>query len=406
MGELSSGGTPVTHTRNNSKLWPTAALVALAWASTAQAFSGGIATTSFPVPAQACNFCHSGGLVPTVTLECVDCGGDPPVVMPLSVHEFKFTVVEIGLQDHAGLNVSSPLGTLATGGGFAANTQTITGTGGLQEITHTAPKAAAGGVTEFSFLWTAPAAPGGAMLTAWGNAVNFNGTTGGDRAGTTALGVTIFGDTPTPTDTPTATPEPPTPTPTPLGGCPTTLDAGCTTGFAKALLKLDVTVLAKSKLVAKLIKGPALAQTDMGNPLDAGQGGTGTAYSLCFYDQLGALAGGVEVNRAADTCDGKPCWKAVGHAPNDPHGPGKGYKYKDGALAADGVKKILYKGGAAGTSKAIVIGKGAGLPAGVTAALQSATQATMQLRSSNGTCLSADLTSISEETATSFKAKE
>jgi hypothetical protein len=129
-------------------------MLAVAWASSAQAFSTGIATTSFPVPAQACNFCHGGGLVPTVMLACVDCGGDPPVVAPLSTHEFKFTVVEIGLQNHAGLNVSSPLGTLATGGGFSANTQTLTGTGGRQEVTHTAPKAAAGGVTEFSFLWT------------------------------------------------------------------------------------------------------------------------------------------------------------------------------------------------------------------------------------------------------------
>ena len=222
LWEKTSGGhAREAHTQQLEAL-AAAAVMAIAWASTAQAFSSGIATTSFPVPAQACNFCHGGGLVPTVTLECVDCGGDPPVVVPLSMHEFKFTVVEIGLQDHAGLNVSSPLGTLATGGGFSANTQTITGTGGRQEITHTAPKAAAGGVTEFSFLWTAPAAPGSATLTAWGNAVNFNGTTGGDAPARPSLVVTIGGDTPTPTDTPTQTPEPPTPTPTPLGGCPTT----------------------------------------------------------------------------------------------------------------------------------------------------------------------------------------
>ena len=384
--------------------WLAAAALVLAWASSARAFSGGIATTSFPVPAQACNFCHGGGLTPTVTLECVDCGGDPPVVAPLSTHEFKLTVVEIGLQDHAGLNVSSPVGTLALGGGSSANTRTITGTGGRTEITHNAPKAAAGGVTDFSFFWTAPAS-GSGTLTGWGNAVNFSGTTAGDAANTTSLVVSIGGDTPTPTDTPTETPEPPTPTPTPLGGCPLTVDGGCTTGFAKALIKMSAAT-GKEKLVAKLIKGPALAQTDLGNPLDAGQGGTGTSYSLCVYDQLGALAGGVEVNRAGDTCDGQPCWKPIGHAPNDPRGPGKGYKYKDGAGAADGVRKVLYKGGAAGSSKAIVIGKGAGLPVGLPPALQSATQATMQLRSSDGICLSVDLTTINEQTATSFKAKE
>ena len=116
------------------------AVAALAWASVAAAFSTGIATTSFPVPAQGCNFCHGGGSAPAVMLECVDCGGGPPIVEPLSVHEFKLTVFEIGLQDHAGLNVSSELGTLATGGAFASGTQTITGTGGRLEITHTARK--------------------------------------------------------------------------------------------------------------------------------------------------------------------------------------------------------------------------------------------------------------------------
>lgn len=399
---VTTGGTPVNG--NHSLRWLATALLALAWAPAAQAFSGGIATTSFPVPAQACNFCHGGGTTPTVTLACVDCGGGPPVVLPLSTHEFKLTVVEVGLQNHAGLNVSSPDGTLALGGGASANTRTITGTGGRAEITHTAPKAAAGGMTEFSFLWTAPAS-GSATLTGWGNAVNFTGSTAGDAASSAALVVSISGDTPTPTDTPTATPEPPTPTPTPLGGCPLAVDGGCATGFAKGLLKMSAAA-GKEKLVAKLLKGPALAQTDLGNPLDVGQGGTGTSYSLCVYDQSGVLAGGVEVDRAGDTCDGQPCWKPLGHAPNDPRGPGKGYKYKDGAAAADGVRKLLYKGGDAGSSKAIVVGKGSALPVGLPAALQSATQATLQLRSSDGICVSVDLTDISEQTATSFKAKE
>ena len=57
----------------------------------------------------------------------------------------------------------------------------------------------------------------------------------------------------------------------------------------------------------------------------------------------GVLAGGVLVDRAADTCVGKPCWKPIGR-PERPQG-GKGYKYKDGALASDGVLKILYKVG-------------------------------------------------------------
>lgn len=371
-------------------------------AGAAHAFSGGIATTSFPLPAQACNFCHGGGIAPTVTIECVDCGGGPPAVAPLSVHEFKVTVFEIGLQNRAGLNVSSLLGTLATGGVFAAGTQTLSGTGGRQEVTHTAPKLATGGMSEFSFLWTAPAAPGAATLNAWGNAVTGEGSTAGDAASLATLNVTISGDTPTPTDTP-----PPTSTPTPTAtppGCPATVDGGCSSGFGKGLLVIKDEP-GKEKLVAKLLQGPALAQTAMGNPLAAAQGGTGTVFALCIYDDLGALAGQARVARAGDTCDGAPCWKPIGKAPNDPQGPGKGYRYKDGALAADGVLKVLYKGGEAGKSKAIVVGKGSGLPDGIAAALQSAVQATVQLRSSDGACLSADLGDIKKQEPAFFSAR-
>jgi hypothetical protein len=395
--------------RRVGKLSPAAALRALApalillTAASAHAFSGGIATTSFPVPAQGCNFCHGGGSTPTVTLECVDCGAAPPSVAPLSVHEFKLTVVEVGLQDHAGLNVSSVLGTLSTGGGFSANTHTLTGSGGRQEVTHSMPKAAAGGVTEFSFLWTAPASPGSATLAAWGNAVNFNSSSSGDAANSTALVVAV-GASGTPTDTPPAT-DTPTPTPTPAVGCPPSADPGCQSGFGGGLLSVKANVPGKEKLIAKLLHGPALAQTDLGNPLDAAQGGTGTAYALCVYAGTASLAGSVVVDRAGDVCEGKPCWKTIGKAPNDPSGPGKGYKYKDGALAADGVLKLLYKGGAAGSSRALLIGKGPSLPTGLPAALQTASLVTVQLRSSDAQCLSVSLDDISKQDASFFKAK-
>jgi len=378
--------------------------IVLVCASPAHAYSSGIATTGFPLPAQACNFCHGGGIAPSVTLTCVDCSGGPPAVDPLSVHEFKLTVFEIGLQDHAGLNVSSLLGALSTGGVFATNTQAIAGTGGLQEITHTAPKPSVGGMSEFSFLWTAPAAPTTATLQAWGNAVNFNGSTSGDAASAVTLNVTVSGDTPTPADTPVVS-NTPTPTATPPGACPAIAELGCAGGFAKGLLLIKASVPGREKLVAKLLKGPALGQTAMGNPLDVGQGGTGTAYSLCVYDDASQLAGGMRVDRAGDSCDGKPCWQSVGKAPNDPQGPGKGYKYKDGALASDGIRKVTYQGGDAGTSKAIVLGKGPGLPVGVAAALQFSSQVTVQLRSSDGLCLAVALTDVRQHDPASFRAK-
>lgn len=385
-----------------------AVAVAVAWATAAHGFSTGITSNAFPSMATACNFCHGGGVAPTVTLECLDC--DPgPTVDPLSAHTFKLTVFEIGLQDNAGLNVSSLVGTLATGGAFAAGTQALVGTGGRQEITHTMPKPVAAGMAEFSFLWTAPNSPGGsASLLAWGNAVNGNGSSGGDAATSASLNVSISGDPPTPTDTPPP-PNTPTPTNTPTATvpptCPPAVDAGCVTGFGKGILSVKEDVPGKEKLVAKLLKGPALAQTDMGNPLDPGQGGTGTVFSLCLYAGTAALAGGVHVDRAGDTCDGKPCWKSIGPAPNAPNAPGKGYRYKDGDLAADGVLKVLYKGGDAGKSKALLIGKGAGLPSGIPAALSLATDVTMQLRSSDGTCLSVTLTDITKQDPLYFKAK-
>jgi hypothetical protein len=146
-------------------------------------------------------------------------------------------------------------------------------------------------------------------------------------------------------------------------------------------------------------------QTDLGNPLDASQGGTGTAYSLCVYDGTRDFVAEAFVDRAGDLCAGKPCWKAVGKAPNDPKGPGKGYKYKDPASASDGVLQLLYQGGDTGKSKVTLTGKGSGLPSGIPAALQSSSQVTLQLHSSDGMCLSVELSDIKKQDASFFKAK-
>jgi hypothetical protein len=377
--------------------------VAVTWASVAAAFSGGIATTSFPVPAQGCNFCHGGGSAPAATLECVDCAGGFPIVEPLSTHEFRFTVFEIGLQDNAGLNASAELGTLATGGTFAAGTTTITGTGGRAEITHTSPKPASGGMTQFSFLWTAPAGDVVATLGVWGNAVDGNSSTAGDAATRVSLDVTVGENVPTPT----ATPGGPTPTvsPTPAAACPATVDAGCATGFVKGSLFAKASPAGRERLSVRMLQGPALTQTDLGNPLDAGQGGTGTAYAVCVYDDASALAVELGVARAGALCAGKPCWKPIGHAPNDPRGPGKGYRYRDRDLTADGVLSLVYRGGDAGRSQVVVTGKGATLPAGIPAALATASSVTVQLRSSDGLCLSIDLDEIQTQDATTFKAR-
>ena len=182
--------------------------------------------------------------------------------------------------------------------------------------------------------------------------------------------MTVGENVPTPTATPGGQHADADPTPTPGESCPATVDLGCTAGFAKGSLLAKDGMPGRERLVVRMLQGPALAQTDLGNPLDAGQGGTGTAYALCVYDDASALAVDLQVARAGDLCEGKPCWRPIGNAPNDPRGPGKGYRYRDPALASDGVLKIVYRGGDAGRSQVVVIGKGPSLPAGMPAALR------------------------------------
>jgi hypothetical protein len=173
----------------------------------ALAYSTGITSNFFPIPANGCNFCHTGGTIPTVELL------GPTNVSPGSTNEYTFRIFEVGSQSHGGLNASIALGTLGIGGAFSSGTQaSLNMMSGLDEITHTMPKAAAGGMVEFSFLWTAPGSFTDATLTVWGNAVNFNSSTGGDGAAAAALLISS-GAAGTPTSTPTVTPTA-TPTPT------------------------------------------------------------------------------------------------------------------------------------------------------------------------------------------------
>jgi hypothetical protein len=201
--------------------------------------------------------------------------------------------------------------------------------------------------------------------------------------------------TPSSTDTPTATP---TATRTPASGqCPPAADGGCATGFAKGFLLVKEKKSGKEKLVAKLLKGPALEQTDMGNPLVP----DGTIFSLCIYDDTGTLVSETILDRAGLSCGSNACWKSLGKEPPD----GKGYKYNDKTLAADGIQKIVYKGGEPGKSKAIVKGKGSALPDGIPAALQGSSSATVQLRASDGQCLSVTVSNVKKNDPNFFKAK-
>jgi hypothetical protein len=179
--------------------------------------------------------------------------------------------------------------------------------------------------------------------------------------------------------------------------CPATPDPGCTTGFGKGLFLAKEKVAGKEKLIAKLLKGPATVQTDLGNPLSAG----GTGYALCIYAGT-SHAVTLEVDRAGDTtCSGgaTDCWIPIGAAPPG----GKGYKYKDESLTADGVFQIQLKGG---TTKIIVKGKGSNLPLPIANSFTNATQVTLQLRGSDlPQCFGVTLSDVKKQEADSFKIK-
>lgn len=147
-------------------------------------------------------------------------------------------------------------------------------------------------------------------------------------------------------------------------------------------------------LIAKFIKGPVLTQLDGGDPV-----GGDTVYTLCVYAGDG-LVGQLLVDRGGASCDGKPCWKSIGKPAPD----GRGYKFKDKAGGADGVNKILFKASDIGKSKAIVVGKGGNLPP-MASALAALPDATIQLRASDGACMSLTTDDTIKADEDFFKAK-
>ena len=180
--------------------------------------------------------------------------------------------------------------------------------------------------------------------------------------------------------------------------CPPAPVPVCTGGFGKGSLLVDERKDGKEKLVAKLSRGPALAQADFG-------GANGTALALCLYDEADTLAGALGVDRAGELCGTKPCWKPIGK----PAG-GKGFAYKDKTGSADGVRAVALKGGSAGKSSLSVSASNnakkaeTALPTGIAAALAAATEVTLQLQTGAG-CFERTLSEIEKQQSDLFKAK-
>ncbi len=296
-------------------------------AGPAYAFSGGITTASFG--ASGCNQCHSSGTPPTTTLV------GPTSVSGGSTHTYTLTVTNPGAQTHAGLNVSTTSGTLAMGGADSALTQVLSG-----QITHTGRKLNVGGITTFTFDWTAPMSFTSVTMRGWGNAVDFSFSSSGDRADDDTL--TITNSDPTPTLTPTATASPTATVPPPI--CPPTPDT-CATPARSSLSVKATGDASKDALSFKWSGGPTTNVADFGDPTMM------TSYSLCIY-QNGTLH--LELSAPpAGACAGKACWAVKT----------KGFSYKDKEASPSGVTALsLAKGDQPGKAKIGVKAKGLSIP--------------------------------------------
>jgi len=125
------------------------------------------------------------------------------------------------------------------------------------------------------------------------------------------------------------------------GSCVAAPRMGCRSAGKSILLLKNDPDDSKDKLIWKWIKGDATVQTDFGVPT-----GT-TATALCIY------AGTANSLISDPQVAGGSGWAAISD---------KGYKFKDSGGAQDGIQKIIEKGGAQGKAKALVKGKGSGLP--------------------------------------------
>lgn len=291
-------------------------------AGSAWAFSTGITTGSFG--SGGCNECHGGGTAPMVSVS------GPSTVAPGSTQTYTLTVTNPGAQLRAGLNVSATGGTLASGG---PDTQVLSG-----QITHVSPKLSSGGVTTFSFDWTAPMSFSSLQLRAWGNAVNFNGGSDGDRAASHFFNIVAPTATPTPTATMTPSPTPP---PTLCAATPRSCDVPGKSSLAVTNQSDDK----KDAVVFKWSKGATTNIGDFGDPTSSAH------YSLCLY-QDGIFHAELSAP-AADTCNGKPCWA----------GNTKAIKYKDKLGTPHGITLIgLVAGAVPGKAKIQVKAKGFNIP--------------------------------------------
>ena len=143
------------------------AVVALFTSGVALANRGGVAV----VPNGGCNACHVGGIAPVVTISSISTGA---TALDLTV------TVTTPNGENAGFNLSASNGTLSNPG---PGVKIVAG-----NATHNLPRASeASGEAIFTVRWSNPTPTQPVTFTAWGNSVDGDLNTTGDRASSTTL---------------------------------------------------------------------------------------------------------------------------------------------------------------------------------------------------------------------------
>lgn len=168
-------------------------------------------------------------------------------------------------------------------------------------------------------------------------------------------------------------------------------------GGARAQIQVNEKSPGKEQIKVKIDRLQAVVPIGaFGDPV-----GGATGYAVCLYDEKHARVATLEVNRPQDVCGTKPCWKVGG---------GSSYKYSDKLLAADGVLQLFLKAGELGQGKVIFKGKNkssrgfTALPTGVAPLLMGNRSATVQVVSSDASCVTGVVTNVHDASGVLFKA--
>lgn len=160
----------------------------------------------------------------------------------------------------------------------------------------------------------------------------------------------------------------------------------CRTAAKSLLVIKDKVDSNKDKLIWKWIKGATTLLSEFADP------STTATYALCFYaGPTASLIGDLDV--PPDSAK----WTAISS---------KGFKYKDKMGTADGVTKIILKGSLSNKSKALLKGKGLGLPDFTLPILPGDLPVIVQLRNSQtGVCWESEFATPIRNQAGLFKGK-